>query len=200
MAPTVPTGVSQHDLALRAFTVALDECHERVRPGELVVSAGGWAVASAHRAGGPEVAGSSGELSAVRDAAPATASELAAFGDELLALHREALAGVLAGALVRLDQRVSEGSNLLNRQLVQGTVADVALALSEADDLLALPGRDDRRRARIHRRLTAAGRTALKLYGASSFAAEGPGRLLHLAELLGNTYLHPGEPDAEATG
>lgn len=44
-----------------------------------------------------------------------------------------------------------------------------------------------------HQRLVTAGRTMVKLYGASGFAADGPGRPVHLLELLGNTYLHPGE-------
>ncbi len=182
---------ARSEAGLREFTAALDAAHESVSPGTLVGSPAGWAVASPARAEGVEVAGSSGALVAVRDTAPATDQVLQAFADQLLTLHRKALGEVLDVAVARLDKRVSEGSNLLNRQLVRGSAADVALALSETDDLRALPDPTPARRWRVHQEMVGAGRVLLKLYGASSFASDGPGRLLYLTELLGNTYLYP---------
>ncbi|GAB1334068.1 hypothetical protein ACE1SV_06580 [Streptomyces sp. E-15] len=184
---------------LDAFAGELDDCHEQAVPGGTVPSPAGWTVASAQRLpGGAPVPGSSGTLAAARDEPPADARALQVFHDALLRLHWRLLRDVLDGAVSRLDGRSSEGASLLGRQLVRGTIADVALTLSETRDLLDLPRPTAERRRRIHRTLVGAGRTALGLYGASSFAAEGPGRLLHAAELLGNTYLHPEEHEEGA--
>ncbi|KJK56569.1 hypothetical protein [Saccharothrix sp. ST-888] len=182
-----------------AFAAALDACHEQAAPGGLVASGSRWALASAARAGdGVPVPGGPPELVALRCAAPAGERELAVFAEQLLRLHRQALRTVLDAAVARLDRRLSEGTTLLNRQLVRGAVADTALALAESADLLGLPAGTPWRRWRIHRDLTAAGRTALKLHGAAGFEAAGPGRLLYLTELLGNTYLHPQPHGSEA--
>lgn len=192
----LPTPVLQW---LAVFAGELDECHEQAAPGGTVPSPAGWTVASVHRLpGGTPVPGTSGTLAAGRDEPPADDRVLQIFCDALVRLHWRVLRDVLDGAVSRLDGRSSEGAPLLGRQLVRGAIADVALALSETRDLLDLPRPTTERRLRIHRDLVGAGRTALGLYGASSFAAEGPGRLLHAAELLGNTYLHSGEHEEGA--
>lgn len=184
---------------LAAFAAALDACHERAVPGGVVVSRTGWAVASVRRLGdGDPVPDGSGTLAA-RHGPPASDDEaLGAFREALLELHRRTLREVLDAAVARLDRRESEGAPLLGRQLVRGAVADVALALAQARDVLRLPGPTADRHHRVHRELVDAGRTALKLYGAFGFTAEGPGALLHLTELLGDTYLCPEDPEAEA--
>ncbi|MEU3955981.1 hypothetical protein ACIG54_06120 [Streptomyces achromogenes] len=183
---------------LETFAGELDDCHEQAAPGGTVPSPAGWTIASVRRLpAGTPVPGTSDTLAAVRDE-PAGDRAAQVFGDALVRLHWRLLRDVLDGAVSRLDGRTSEGAPLLGRQLVRGTIADVALALSETRDLLGLPRPTAERRRRIHRDLVAAGRTALGLYGASSFAAEGPGRLLYAAELLGNTYLHAGEPEEGA--
>ncbi|MEU2437215.1 hypothetical protein ABZ595_13575 [Streptomyces rubradiris] len=193
---TLPAPVTRW---LEAFAGELDDCHEQAAPGGTVPSPAGWTIASAQRLpAGAEVPGTSGTLAAVRDEPPAADRAAQVFCDALVRLHWRLLRDVLDGAVSRLDGRTSEGAPLLGRQLVRGTIADVALALSETRDLLDLPRPTAERRRRIHRDLVAAGRTALGLYGASSFAAEGPGRLLLAAELLGNTYLHTGEPEEGA--
>ncbi|ARQ68467.1 hypothetical protein [Streptomyces marincola] len=178
------------------FAAALDACHDVVVPAGVVASREGLVVASARRLpDAPALAGSSGALAATRAASTGGDAVPAAFADALLALHRAAVAGVLSAALDRLGARQSEGAGLLNRQLVRGAAADVALALAEADDLLALPAGTPARRWLVHRDLVAAGRTAIKLHGASGFAADGAGPAVYLAELLGHTYLHPGWRD-----
>jgi hypothetical protein len=184
------------DKAVQEFVAALDACHDRAEPGAAVVSPSGWVIASAVRvADGTPVPGGWAELCAARRDTPSAEHRRAVFADGLLRLQRQTLHQLLDTAVQRLDQRTSEGANLLNRQLVRGAVADVALALSEVDDLGDRPG-DARRRWLRHRDLVTAGRTLIKLYGASGFAADGPGRLVYLLELLGNTYLHPGEEGA----
>ncbi|MFF5442363.1 hypothetical protein [Streptomyces achromogenes] len=192
---TLPAPVTRW---LEAFAGELDDCHEQAAPGGTVSSPAGWTIASVRRLpAGTPVPGTSDTLAAVRDE-PAGDRAVQTFCDALVRLHWRLLRDVLDGAVSRLDGRTSEGAPLLGRQLVRGTIADVALALSETRDLLDLPRPTAGRRRRIHRDLVAAGRTALGLYGASSFAAEGPGRLLHAAELLGNAYLHTGEPEEGA--
>ncbi|MER6385811.1 hypothetical protein ACWDBD_35085 [Streptomyces sp. NPDC001118] len=184
----VPLEKTTHELA-----AALDDCHDQAAPGDVVVSPRGWVIASAARvADGAVVPGGWAELHAARRETPSPARQQALFADGLLRLQRQTLHRLLDAVVRRLEERTADGANLLNRQLVRGAVADVALALSEADDLSDQPG-ETRRRWLIHQDLVAAGRTLIKLYGASGFTAEGPGHLVHLLELLGNTYLHPGE-------
>ncbi|WP_035794615.1 hypothetical protein [Kitasatospora mediocidica] len=182
------------------LAAALDDCHEQAAPGGGLVCAGsGWAVASRHRAGGgAPVPGGPPGLVAVRRGSPAGERERDVFAERLLRLQHRVVRAVLDSAVARLDQRLSEGATLLNRQLVRGVVADTALALAESADLLDLPGATAQRRLRIHRDLRSAGRDAIKLHGAGGFEAAGLGRLLFLTELLGNTYLHPGPDASEA--
>jgi hypothetical protein len=91
-----------------------------------------------------------------------------------------------------LDDRFSEGASLLARPQIQADLADVAMELRES----GLPdpgvGAPERMQWARHRRLTAAGRTLLRLLGGSSVLADGPGGDLYLMELLGNVWLHPG--------
>jgi len=178
-----------------AFAADLDACHDKAAPGAVVVSARGWVIASASRVDGAPAPGGWAELSFARRENPSPAAVRLAFATELVLLQRRTLAELLELAVTRLEQRTSEGANLLNRQLVRGSVADVALRLSEADDLRRLDPRA-RRAWLIHRDLVACGRTMVKLFGASGFVDDRPGRLVHLMELVGNTYLHPGEADA----
>lgn len=178
-----------------AFATDLDACHDKAAPGGVVVSARGWVIASAERVDGDPVPGGWTELSCARHGNPSPPAVRLAFARELVALQRRTLAELLDLAVTRLEQRSSEGSNLLNRQLVRGSVADVALGLSEADDLSRLDPQA-RRAWLVHRDLVACGRTMVKLFGASGFLDDRPGRLVHLLELVGNTYLHPGEADA----
>ncbi|CAG6391987.1 hypothetical protein NMG29_30420 [Streptomyces cocklensis] len=128
---------------------------------------------------------------------PATPEELAvpaparaAFGAGLLALHCDLVEHTLRHALDHLAARTSGGADLLSRQLVQAGLADAALALLEERAGGPPAGQDAL--ARAHLRLVAAGRTLLRLLGASGFLADGPGGELHAAEIAANVYAHPG--------
>lgn len=119
-------------------------------------------------------------------------------GDRLLALQRDLLRGALTHAMGHLDGRSSEGTSLLARPQIQAQLADIAIELRESGVCVDLPDADpDRLRWAHHRRLTATGRRLLRLLGASSMLADGPGGDLYLIELLGNTYLHPGEGERD---
>lgn len=118
------------------------------------------------------------------------------FAIGLLAMHRELLRKTLRHALCHLDGRTSGGTTLLSRQLVQGQLADVAMALSVEEAMP--PARreaDPPARWRSHQRMVAAGRELVRLLGASGFLADGPAGDLYLAEVAGNVYLHPGGRD-----
>ncbi|WUH89473.1 hypothetical protein OG900_04435 [Streptomyces sp. NBC_00433] len=128
---------------------------------------------------------------------PATPGELAvpapvreAFGAGLLALHCDLVEHTVRHALDHLGARTSGGADLLSRQLVQAGLADAALVLIEERAGGPPAGRDALGRA--HLRLVAAGRTLLRLLGASGFLADGPGGELHAAEIAANVYAHPG--------
>ncbi|MEU5552543.1 acyl-CoA dehydrogenase family protein [Micromonospora sp. NPDC047793] len=116
-----------------------------------------------------------------------------AFATGLLHLHRRLLHEVLRHTLRHLGARTSAGTTLLARQLVQAQLAEVAIRLAEVD---ATPqARRDQNvaaRWRTHRRLVGVGRDLLRLLGASGFLVDGPAGDLHLAEVAGNVYLHPG--------
>ncbi len=175
------------DLAAE-LAAGLDACHAAVGVG-LVGSARGLAVASSHRLPGRRVPGCAG-VSWVRT--PASADDvLAEFGSRLVHLHWELIRNQLDRVVARLGERTSEGTALLHRQLVQGAIADVAIALSDTAGLLDLPD-PTQRLWPAHLGLVAAGRTLLTLFGGESFVAGGPGGAQYLAELLGNVYLHPG--------
>jgi hypothetical protein len=170
------------------FAAELDACHDAAGAG-LVGSAHGLAVASSHRLPGRPVPGCPG---LAWTSAPRSAEGvLAEFGSRLVSLHQDVVRTQLDHVVGRLAERTSEGTALLHRQLVQGAIADVAIALSDTAGLLDLPGSGPRC-WRAHLGLVAAGRTLLTLFGGESFLADGPGGVLYLAELLGNVYLHPG--------
>jgi hypothetical protein len=171
-----------------AFGAAVDACHGAVS-GSVVGSPGELAIASADRLSGEPVRGC--DALSWRAVPASNHDDLAEFGALLVRLHWETVGVQLDDVLRHLADRTSEGTPLLHRQLVQGAVADVALALSDTEGLLELPSTASRR-WQAHLGLVSAGRTLLKLFGGSSFLAGGPGSVLYLAELLGNVYLHPG--------
>jgi hypothetical protein len=165
----------------------LDDLHEQCVPGGLVGSRGGRALASPARlAAPPERSGL-----ADRTAAPAEGETAERFADGLLALHAAVLADALDHAVEHLRERSSEGASLLNRPQLQADLADAALALHEYR-VGYLAGSGTRVRWTCHQRLTDAGRTVLRLLGASAMLTDGPAPDLHLAEVAGNVYLHPG--------
>jgi hypothetical protein len=179
------------------YPALLDALHERCAPGGLAASPAGHALASPARLPGA----ADGPLRrfglAFEMAKPAAAPDPAGqFAIGLLALHRDLLRRSIQKAMCHLEDRMSGGSTLLSRQLVQGQLADIAMALSAEE---AMPS--DRREAdpsarwRSHQRMVAAGRELTRLFGASGFLADGPAADLHLAEVAGNVYLHPGGRD-----
>jgi hypothetical protein len=174
----------------------LDALHERAAPGALVASATGYVLAS------PAVLGAvpPGPLTRFglavaihHPAAVAVGPPADRFADGLLDLHHDLLRGALRHALRHLGERTSGGTTLLNKQLVQGQLADIAQCLSEDEAMPVHRRQGDRpARWRTHERLADAAHGLLMLLGASGFLACAPATDLHLAVVTGNVYLHPG--------
>jgi hypothetical protein len=178
------------------YPTMLDALHVRTARDRLVASPTGHVLASRERL--PDA--DDGPLSrlgvAVTDAGPDTtfgegrAADRFAVG--LLELHRKLLRRILTQAIRHLDGRTSAGSSLLSMQLVEGQLADIAMAVN-TDEAVPTGMRDEDRQARwrSHLRLVDIGRQLVTLFGASGFLADGPGADLYLAEVTGNVYLHP---------
>lgn len=111
------------------------------------------------------------------------------FADGLLDLHRTVLRDALEHTVAYLDGRTSEGSTLLARPQLQAELADVAIELNESG------GTRERGHWSLYQRLTKAGRGLLRLLGASSMLADGPGGDLYLAEFAGCLYVRPAVDD-----
>jgi hypothetical protein len=177
------------------YPILLDALHEQC--GSLTASSAGHVLASPARL--PDAADGPMRRLGLAVSAAGHAAESGAvdrFASGLLALHRDVLRRVLKQAVGHLEGRTSAGTSLLSRQLVQGQLADAAMALNAEE---AMP--PDRREAdplarwRSHQRMVAVGRALIRLFGASGFLTDGPAADLHLAEVTGNVYLHPGGHD-----
>lgn len=178
------------------YPAMLDALHLRAARDRLVASPTGHVLASRERLGDA----SDGALPrlgvTVVDAGPDTAfgegRAADRFATGLLEIHRDLLRHLLAHAIRHLEGRNSAGSSLLSMQMVEGQLADIAMAVN-ADEAVPTGMRDEDRRSRwrSHLRLVAAGRQLVTLFGASGFLADGPGADLYLAEVTGNVYLHP---------
>jgi Acyl-CoA dehydrogenase, C-terminal domain len=198
VSPTPPQGwrpglPESGETVVGEYPALLDALHRQA--GALVASANGYVLASPAL-----LATASGPLTRFGVAVAlhypgAVAAGPAAdrFADGLLDLHRHLLRGALGHALRHLGERTSGGTTLLNKQLVQGQLADVAQCLAE-DEAMPVTRRqgDPQARWRTHERLAGAARDLLMLLGASGFLARTPATDLHLAAVTANVYLHPG--------
>ncbi|OXM65514.1 hypothetical protein CF165_22870 [Amycolatopsis vastitatis] len=105
--------------------------------------------------------------------------------------------GLLDHCVGYLGGRRCGDTTLLRQQMVMGSVADVLIEHQEAGAVLAefegaglpLP---EATATHLQRQLTSAGRTLLRLLGASGFVAGGPGETAYLSELLAEAHTRPG--------
>ncbi|HEX6527337.1 MAG TPA: hypothetical protein VF070_46100 [Streptosporangiaceae bacterium] len=177
----------------RSYPDALDALHERVAPGRLVSSLAGHVLASPARLPGSRMMLGLGIASAGGEPDSAATDR---FVVGLLDLHRDLLRQTLRQVITHLEARTSGGTTLLDKQLIQGELADIAMSLSE-DEAMPADRRATSPQARweAHQRFVVLGRRLLRLLGASGFLADGPGASLHLAEVTGSVYLHPAAED-----
>jgi hypothetical protein len=178
------------------FPERLDEVHRQAASSRLVASPTGHVLASpAALPGAPP--GPLHRLGlAVADAGPDSVFGAGRAADRfavgLVEAHRALLRDGIAEAVQHLGGRTSAGSTLLAKQMVEGQLADVAMALSEDGAVPSSRWTADRHsRWRAHQRLVAAGRQLMRLFGASGFLAGSVAVDLYLVEVTGNVYLHP---------
>ncbi|BCJ61922.1 hypothetical protein [Micromonospora endophytica] len=178
------------------YPLVLDALHSRAAPGRLVASPTGHVLASTvtlpDAPPGPLTRFGLAVAEATPESAFGEGPAADRFAAALLTAHRELLDATIAHALRHLEGRTSGDTTLLAKQLVAGQLADVALRLAEDAAVPEAHRHADRdARWRCHLRLVDIGRDLLRLLGASGFLADGPAGDLHLAEVLGNVYLHP---------
>ncbi|QUI33089.1 hypothetical protein H9W91_21185 [Streptomyces alfalfae] len=102
---------------------------------------------------------------------------------------RDACVAYLAG-------RESEGTALLMKQMVKGTLAEVLIEHLEIEGALGEgPGGDAVRR--LQEQITRTDRTILRLLGAHGFTGDGPGRDAYVSELLADVYATAGDAREE---
>ena len=118
----------------------------------------------------------------------------------LAAVRIGLLSGLLDAAAHRLAGRRFAGTRLIDQQLVVGAVADV---LTELDLAAATRINTDNAAdtaaeiaAAQHERLTEAGWTVARFFGAEGYLADHPARSLYLSALAADVWL-PRPPDAE---
>jgi hypothetical protein len=95
------------------------------------------------------------------------------------------LARMLDLAVERLSGRTFAGVPLIDQQLVAGAVANVLTDL----DLLAAAQYDDNTAADLHERVTEAGWTVTKLFGAEGYIADHPVRCLYVSALVADIWI-----------
>jgi hypothetical protein len=124
-------------------------------------------------------------MSVVRYLAPGPGRGLT--GDRAAALAEVRL-GLLARmldlAVERLSGRTFAGVPLIDQQLVVGAVADV---LTELDLLRAT--RSDSAAADLHERVTDAGWTVTRMFGAEGYIADHPARCLYVSALVADIWI-----------
>ncbi|MER5439003.1 hypothetical protein [Streptomyces sp. NPDC002790] len=103
---------------------------------------------------------------------------------------------LLDAALAHLGGRQSGDTAVLHQQLVKGMVADVVVEHLEIRAVLDAAGADGLAWpavADVHRRITGADRLLLRLFGASGYVEDGPGRTAYVSELLADAYVGPAD-------
>ncbi|MEU8890063.1 acyl-CoA dehydrogenase family protein [Streptomyces sp. NPDC048442] len=188
---------------------AVEELYRAVPAGALLSGPAGHALVPAARLSGvppvlPVALEGSG-LAVVRTDACATGEVPPATGDVLttaLAWLRLGLSRGLFDACVdHLGRRTVHHAPLLQQQLIKGALADAATEHTAIETVLLAPVLDGATLCDLHRQLTGADRTLLRLLGAFGFTAEGPGRAALLSELIADAYAchhhaEPAEPGA----
>ncbi len=106
----------------------------------------------------------------------------------LAAVRLGLLTRMLDQAVARLASRRSGGIALIDRQLVAGTVADVAAGI-ELSAALRLDEAPAEVAAAQHDRLTDAGWAVTRLFGAEGYIADHPARSLYVSALVADVWV-----------
>ncbi|WP_405639969.1 hypothetical protein [Streptomyces sp. NBC_00019] len=101
---------------------------------------------------------------------------------------------LLDAVLAHLGGRTVGDAKLLHQQMVKGGVAEVVIEQLEIETMLAgaTPGDlDDGVLAGLNAQITETDRMLLRLLGAVSFLADGPGQVARVSELIADVYFGP---------
>lgn len=110
---------------------------------------------------------------------------------------------LLDACLEYLGSRSAGDAKLLHQQMVKGRVADALIEHLEIGAMLdgpQPPGPEPlgaSALAHLHEQITAADRMLLRLLGASSFLAAGPGQTARISELIADVYTGPARDGGE---
>lgn len=107
----------------------------------------------------------------------------------LAAVRIGLLSGLLDAAAHRLAGRTFAGTRLIDQQLVVGAVADVLTELDLAAAARLDPATAAEVAAAQHERLTEAGWTVARFFGAEGYLADHPVRSLYLSALAADVWL-----------
>ncbi|MFG2041332.1 hypothetical protein [Dactylosporangium sp. NPDC048998] len=108
----------------------------------------------------------------------------------LAELRHGVLARLLELAVDRLRGRRFGGVPLIDQQLVRGAVADVAAVLATTASPLP-PDASAGVVADRHERLTTAGWTVIRFFGAEGYLTDHPARALHVSTLVADVWIGP---------
>ena len=101
---------------------------------------------------------------------------------------------LLDAVLAHLGGRTVGDAKLLHQQMVKGGVAEAVIEQLEIETMLAgaTPGDlDDGVLAGLNAQITETDRMLLRLLGAVSFLADGPGQVARVSELIADVYFGP---------
>lgn len=101
---------------------------------------------------------------------------------------------LLDAVLAHLGGRTVGDAKLLHQQMVKGGVAEAVIEQLEIATMLedAVPGDlDDAVLAGLNAQITETDRMLLRLLGAVSFLADGPGQVARVSELMADVYFGP---------
>jgi Acyl-CoA dehydrogenase, C-terminal domain len=120
----------------------------------------------------------------------------------LLAVRLGLASRMLARAVQHLSGRQSGGRPLLDRQLLQGAIADAAATIEFCQDGLAvsldLPGSRPALTASLHARLDSLDWSVATMFGASGYLRDHEVRCLYVAHLVHDAWADPGTGSGHA--
>ncbi|KUN00458.1 hypothetical protein AQI95_34755 [Streptomyces yokosukanensis] len=101
---------------------------------------------------------------------------------------------LMGAVLAHLGERTVGDTALLRQPTTKSALAEVAVALLEAESGLrdaAADGPDDTTLRLLHRQLTTSDEALLKLLGANGLTAAGPGATAYVSQVLADLYAPP---------
>jgi len=119
---------------------------------------------------------------------PATDYTLAEIGRLLAAVRIGTVRRLLDEAVAYLSERTVGDEPLIRKQLITGTVGDVAAELEMARAYVSVPLAPDAL-ADLHSKLDELGWQVTQLFGAAGYIADHPVRALYVSALVANTWI-----------